>query len=77
MMARAASICHHWIAHVMPLYALLFPEERGEDTKFILHVRDLPLMDATKGTMEQHIAQVYCTANFLNMPNLLLTWHAL
>ena len=56
MMKSAASICHHWIAHVMPLYALLFPKSCGKVTKFILKVRnDLPLVDSSMKPMDQHL----------------------
>lgn len=55
MMIRASNICHHWIAHVLPLYALLFPHACGEETKFILQVRNLPLVDATKAAMDHHL----------------------
>lgn len=56
MMKSAASICHHWIAHVMPLYALLFPKSCGDVTKFILKVRnDLPLVESSMKPMDQHL----------------------
>ena len=32
LMLAARDVCHHWVAHVLPLYALLFPEDCGEVT---------------------------------------------
>ena len=37
MMQAAEDVCHHWIAHVLPLYAVLFPF--ASSTDLILRVR--------------------------------------
>ena len=41
-MHEAQGVCHHWLAHVMPLYALLFPGSAACTTQFILRVRQMP-----------------------------------
>lgn len=58
MMQEAASTCHHWIAHVLPLYALLFPEACGQGTSLILMVRaNIPLMQAAEKSMKTHLSE--------------------
>ena len=41
MMHEAQDVCHHWIAHVLPLYALLFPKDAGTATQLIVRVRSM------------------------------------
>lgn len=40
-MHEAQDVCHHWIAHVLPLYALLFPKDAGTATQLIVRVRSM------------------------------------
>lgn len=56
MMEEASSVCHHWIAHVLPLYALLFPETCSDGTAFILKVRSIPLPQAAGKSMRAHLS---------------------
>lgn len=51
MMDAAGEVCHHWLAHVLPLYAIRFPGEVGNITKFILKVKSLQLPEAAAKTV--------------------------
>lgn len=49
MMHEARDVCHHWIAHVLPLYALLFPKDAASSaSQFVMCVRNMSLFRAAE-----------------------------